>query len=542
MVLKVHSAVEDKDSQSRFDREVRIAARIMHPNLARVYTTGRHGGRDVYYAMESVRGVSLDHFWARFRGFGRREGVDPGQWRRTYEEAVEEAAKAEIPRDSAKSSATPDRAGDGEAGDSTTIVRQSPLPDAPAASPAVYFGRVADLTRQLAEAAHALHQNGVVHRDIKPANVIVTAGGTRAVLVDLGSAKEPGPSDLTKDREFIGTPRYASPEQSTNPRTVAPRSDVYAIGVILWEWLTLEPAFATSDADQVMQQVVTKLLPVPHTLRPDVPRTSRPSRCPCVQKDPDDRYPSARELADELRRFLDGSGVRAHRATWWFRARRWSRYHQKPLRIAILVAACVGVLFAVLVSYLGYQNWRLGLIEEERRQEDTVLRAGLFRHVNALTQAAPRFDLSPPHPVQEVDRADPALNPVDFHILEDRRVVDLRGWKPDGSGGVTMSRRLRVVKRRQVDKLILYGRTSADELIHRCVQPNPQTARLVHVRLPIKVGTKPMKERQIHVDVRDIEVNSEFDIVIMSTYRGACRDPEECGSGWTVMRGQSRYP
>src|SRR5262249_27915667 len=112
-----------------------------------------------------------------------------------------------------------------------------------------YVRQAVELVRQAAEAAHALHERGILHRDIKPGNVMVTPDGGTAVLMDLGLA--PGADEvegrLTKTRQFVGTLRYASPEQVLAVGGLDRRSDVYNLGATLWELLTLRPLFGATE-------------------------------------------------------------------------------------------------------------------------------------------------------------------------------------------------------------------------------------------------------------------------------------------------------
>src|SRR5207302_9558969 len=109
--------------------------------------------------------------------------------------------------------------------------------------------QVVELVKQVAEAAHALHERGILHRDIKPGNVIVTAEGTQVVLMDLGLAQiaDEVESRLTKTRQFVGTLRYASPEQVLAVGGLDRRSDIYNLGATLWELLTLRPMFNATE-------------------------------------------------------------------------------------------------------------------------------------------------------------------------------------------------------------------------------------------------------------------------------------------------------
>src|SRR5205807_4342101 len=113
-----------------------------------------------------------------------------------------------------------------------------------------YVRHIAELVRQVPEAAHALHEAGIVHRDIKPGNIMVTGDGAQAVLMDLGLAQlaDDVEGKLTRTRQFVGTLRYASPEQVLAVAPVDGRSDVYGLGATLWELLALRPLFGATES------------------------------------------------------------------------------------------------------------------------------------------------------------------------------------------------------------------------------------------------------------------------------------------------------
>ncbi len=111
------------------------------------------------------------------------------------------------------------------------------------------MAEVVEIFRRVAEAAHALHEAGVVHRDIKPGNIMITAEGRAPVLMDLGLAQlaDEAEGRLTRTRQFVGTLRYASPEQVLAAGRIDRRSDVYSLGATLWELLTLRSLFGAGD-------------------------------------------------------------------------------------------------------------------------------------------------------------------------------------------------------------------------------------------------------------------------------------------------------
>jgi serine/threonine-protein kinase len=170
--------------------------------------------------------------------------------------------------------------------------------------------QAAHVVEMLARAVHAMHHCGIVHRDLKPANVLLAADGTPRIT-DFGLAKRMGgDSGLTQTGEILGTPSYMAPEQADGRiKDLGPLTDVYALGAILYEMLTGSPPFVGVTVLDVLDQVKNKE-PLPFTrLRIHVPRDLETICMKCLQKEPTQRYASAEDLAEDLRRFLDGRPI-----------------------------------------------------------------------------------------------------------------------------------------------------------------------------------------------------------------------------------------
>jgi hypothetical protein len=166
----------------------------------------------------------------------------------------------------------------------------------------------AELVRALALAIQTAHKAKVIHRDLKPANVLFTADGTPKVA-DFGLARKLDEADRTRSGVVLGTPSYMAPEQARGRRReVGPGADIYALGAILYECLTGKAPFkGESDVETVLQVVSQPPVPV-RSLRPSVPRELEAICLRCLRKEPGSRYGSARALADDLGRFLEGTG------------------------------------------------------------------------------------------------------------------------------------------------------------------------------------------------------------------------------------------
>ena len=169
----------------------------------------------------------------------------------------------------------------------------------------------AALVEKLARGVQAAHDLGIVHRDLKPQNVLLSEDGEPKVA-DFGLAKHRGRMDLTHTGAVMGTPHYMAPEQAAGKtKFVGPAADIYALGVILYECLTGRTPFTAGDTVQLLIKVVEdEPAPVRH-LVPNVPRDLEAICLKCLRKEPHARYATANELADDLRRFLNGEPVAA---------------------------------------------------------------------------------------------------------------------------------------------------------------------------------------------------------------------------------------
>jgi tetratricopeptide (TPR) repeat protein/tRNA A-37 threonylcarbamoyl transferase component Bud32 len=206
------------------------------------------------------------------------------------------------------------------------------------------------LVESLARAVHAAHEAGVVHRDLKPSNILLTADGVPKVG-DFGLAKLLD-SDVgrTLSGQPIGTPSYMSPEQAEgHAGHVGPSTDIYALGAILYQILTGRPPFLGESAMETLKLVTTTEAVPPRRLRPDVPLDLETICLKCLQKSPARRCSSALDLADDLRRFLDGRPIVARRTGPLERSWKWARRH--PWQSATAAIVVLGTALLVGLTY-----------------------------------------------------------------------------------------------------------------------------------------------------------------------------------------------
>jgi serine/threonine protein kinase/WD40 repeat protein len=316
----------------RFRREAKAAARLHHTNIVPVFGVGADAGMH-FYVMQFIDGRGLDRVLHEVRRL--REGVGgPSTELPPGERDVSGLALGLL---SGRFSPGTFRAGAEEPAD-TAVLSAGPPASTPMGDP--YYQAVARLGLQAAEALHHAHTQGVLHRDVKPSNLLLDAGGT-VWVTDFGLAKADDSDDLTDTGDLVGTLRYMAPEQLQG-RCDA-RSDVYGLGVTLFELLALRPAFDAPQRMRLMDQVAREAAPPLRQLAPRVPRDLETVVNKAMAREPADRYASARELADDLGRFLSDRPVQARRVTAAERLGRWCRRHPA---VAALSAAVVTLLAA----------------------------------------------------------------------------------------------------------------------------------------------------------------------------------------------------
>jgi len=250
------------------------------------------------------------------------------------------------------------------------------------ASGTVLNGRdAADLVRPVAEAIHYAHTHGVIHRDLKPANILLAPSHRDDALrlpnpddrpvepkiTDFGLGKmTKGGSELTGSGQIVGTPSYMSPEQaSARAHEVGPLSDVYSLGALLYCLLVGRPPFRAASPLETLKQVVEDS-PVPlRRVNSAIPRDLETICHKCLEKNPQRRYASAWELADDLRRFRNGEPIAARPASAVEKAAKWIRRH--PARAGLLLASLLTLmaLAGVLVG-LRYQGELQRLLASRR--------------------------------------------------------------------------------------------------------------------------------------------------------------------------------
>jgi WD40 repeat protein len=236
----------------------------------------------------------------------------------------------------------------------------------------------AGLMLGLALAVDHAHRRGVLHRDLKPSNILLdfdASGEPSGRITDFGLATVADEmiEESRSSHAVIGSPPYMSPEQASGRhREIGESTDVYALGVILYEVLLGQRPFVGETASETLRLVVESDPIEPRTLRPRLPRDLETIILTCLEKQASRRYASASELADDLKRFLAGEPIKARSRSWWRLAGQWVR--RRP-RVAVGVAA-VALAATVLIASLSWSNARqrglIARIDTEQRRADAL--------------------------------------------------------------------------------------------------------------------------------------------------------------------------
>src|SRR5262249_4881961 len=294
----------------RFLNEAHAAAQLQHPHIVPVFAVGCEDGLH-YYAMPLIEGRSL----AAVIQDLRRPGDPPAPGQTAPTRSV-----TEVPRPDAS------------------------VPFAPASvrrEAALKWGV------QAAEALQYAHEVGVIHRDIKPANLLVDERN-EIWVTDFGLARLRGESDVTATGDVVGTLRYMSPEQALGAKGVVDhRPDISGLGATLYELLTLVPVLPGDGRAELLRRLTNEDPRPPRTLDPTVPVDLETVVLKALRKEPAERYATAQELADDLRRVLEGRPVLACRPTLRQRATKWARRHAVGLTIAGCMLLVISTVLAV---------------------------------------------------------------------------------------------------------------------------------------------------------------------------------------------------
>ncbi len=415
----------------RFHDEARLAAGLHHTNIVSVFDYGEQAGV-CYYAMQFIQGQPLDRILAdiaRLREAERADGhggsrttpvgpdegppIDASAPVRGLLTGVYAVAPGDIPTTAVGVAVDHPAPPDGPTDLMDPAAAAPADPEAPAAGSSLgssslsgsaaprYHREIARVAAQVADALDYAHHRGVVHRDVKPSNLLLDALGN-VWVTDFGLARLEEGEGITQSRELVGTLRYMAPERLRGKSDR--RGDVYSLGATLYELVTLQPPFDADDQVRLMEQIREESPPPPRQHDPSVPRDLETIILKALAKDPRDRFATAGELADELRRFVEGRPIRSRPISAAERFVRWCRRDpwlaRATIAAAVLaVALAVGSTWAALVfrgqvRQIKDQRDQIGRALGKLTRADQATRRNLFDALAAQARSS-RFSRRP---------------------------------------------------------------------------------------------------------------------------------------------------
>jgi len=379
-VLPKHVLLLEKHLK-RFQREAQTAAKLRHTNIVPVYGVGDHDGLH-YYVMPLVRGVGLDEVIRGLRSADTSDRdincVVPELVANRFS-AAQSATREAAPKNPKKSSAVAASPKTHSSSARSSIQSSGTNADHPTRNdgllgtdglyprlPTNHWRAVSQIGVQAAEALEHAHVHGPLHRDIKPGNLLVDADGVVCVA-DFGLARAVDQTDVSRSGDIVGTLRYMAPEQM---RGVADaRSDIYALGLTLYELMVLRPAFEDADVRRRHNGQSVRPEPVePRKINRAIPRDLETIILKCLAHEPASRYQSAAALAADLRRFLDDKPIRARRTSTVERVWRWCR--RNPALAAMSALAAILLITVAGTVVIGGVQTRKAYDEASRAYAD----------------------------------------------------------------------------------------------------------------------------------------------------------------------------
>lgn len=361
VALKVlpFAAVLDQRQIARFENEARAAAQLHHPHIVPVFAVGCERGVH-YYAMQYVEGQPFDT-------------------------AIEEMGR---PGAATRAIGEKDHTSSGESKASSDNSTLRSLANTDSAGSRAYFRAICQLGIQAADALQHAHDYGIVHRDVKPSNLLLDREA-KLWITDFGLARCQADTGMTTTGQVIGTLNYMSPEQAAGKAGLMDhRTDIYSLGITLYEALTLCPAFEGTDRSELLKRIGEEEPKLPRRINPAIPVDLETIVLKAISKLPSQRYASAGEMAEDLQRFLDGKPTLARRPTLAQRAGKWAGRHRRAVFSAVVLVA--------------------------------VAIAGLLTSTLLISRAQSRTSAA-------LEQAETNLERAETHYREAREVVDLFG-------------------------------------------------------------------------------------------------------------------
>ena len=361
-VMPAHLAENEKYCE-RFRREAQAAATLHHTNIVGVFGVGRSEGHH-YYVMEYIDGSGLNVVIRGLRSTAIGGTLPPDAPAETQISGQAVGARPTRTETEQTRIGTADETGVSIASELTfDLDRIPPIPAGP-----LRFRWAADLGAQIADAIHYAHDQGKMHRDIKPANLILDRDG-RVWLTDFGLVKTFSDDTMTGLGEIIGTPQYMAPEAFSG--TYDRRSEVYCLGLTLYELLALQPAFASSTTTALLRKVTSETITPLRKIDPTIPRDLATIVEKATSRESSRRYESAGQLRDDLRSWMDGRPIAARRAAVHQRLWLWSKRNpwaamSAALTVLVAITATTGY-FLISSAYDALTVQHSELVDQQKQ-------------------------------------------------------------------------------------------------------------------------------------------------------------------------------
>jgi len=341
----------------KFRREGEAGSRSQHPNIVTVYSVGEHEGTH-FIAQELVeRGYSLAH-------------------------KISELKKMSV-------------------------------------FPRGYFREAAKIVADVANALQHAHDSGVIHRDIKPSNILLTEAGHTKVT-DFGLARIEDALPLSRTGEFAGTPYYMSPEQAKSKKEkIDHRTDIYSLGVTLYELLTLRRPFEGETSHEILGKIVAIDPIEPRSTNPIVPRDLNSVCLKAIEKQAEKRYQSMDEFSEDLRRFLTGDVILAR--PQGFKTRVWKRIRRNPV-----ASTAVGVALIAFMVIATVVPWVIAIKEREKREAEKNTRIAIQKERDLAVAAELRALNAEENANRQRDRVREQAHIANERFQEIMRLSDLQ--------------------------------------------------------------------------------------------------------------------
>lgn len=387
---------KDQRALARFEREARAIAGLHHTNVVPLFEFGHDDG-SYFLVMQLIDGESLDKL---------NDQVHQHPTNISYQSLIERIhnrRELDCENKSADPPITVDRS------PSTTIATRMLPPR---------FLETASLGYQIGSALDYAHRRGILHRDVKPSNILLDGSGT-AWLTDFGLAKTDD-EDLTQTGEFLGTLRYTAPERFHGQ--CDRRSDVYALGLTLYELLSAQPAFPDSDRLQLIHAIENRTPLELRKLNPEIPQDLATIISKAIEHDPAARYATAGHMADDLQRFLADEPIYARRLSISEKLSRWTR-RNRALAGALSILAIVVLL--TIVGTTGFLIREAGL---RKRAEDAVDIANMSRDQLQQTLYFAEMNLAG-QAAEASGGTQRALDLIQHWLPHNDLLFEMRGWE-----------------------------------------------------------------------------------------------------------------